>query len=340
MCFLILSDGISFVRTLTRNVLSLWDEVSSPSQADSSLFSQSEVGSASCDMSKHSDKVYANFSFRDTITKSKSRKRLTFVKKDEKATSHEFKEREDLPSADVNKLSTPGRINRYGTGLAGPVYVPSFMKNYTFPVYMHFRSIESRLSSMIEALNITSTHPKDNKNDDTVALKFVNRNNNSYKCLSDRTAFDHKTPKSDETSTLEFENDIKFLSSVPNKTSTPIKNYPQTLPQQSCPPINQTNSHKEQTENTLRINWPHQSPAKTFGKFQRHSFGFFYGSHGMDRLRDYWTAAKIVNCTPPGKNVEQFPSVPYFQKEPENRLIFSSEDEEAVYYLITKYLND
>ena len=313
------------MRTLTRNVLSLWDEVTSPSCSDNTLFSQSASGTESCDVPNHPDIVdkvctaCATFPVRDHSSKSK--KRLWFGERNKKHILENSK-------TDASKSS---HSERRGSGILTLVHVSPLLKNTTFPLFNPISHFESKLSSLIKALSLTGTHINETQTSDTTALRLVNRNNNSFKCLQEVLDPDGPTTQLVESCTKEFDNDIKFLSSVPNKTSTPIKCHSRNC---ADSPARIAHTCDKSIENEPKTYTLQASSTSTNSnrKFPKWRYGFFFGN--QDRIQHH------VNCSTEDNVVDNVSLMQPTREEQEQKLVFASEDEEAVYYLMTKYLNE
>ena len=311
------------MKTLTRNVISLWDEVSTPCQDNTSLFSQSEELLSSGD-----PKVLRITSIEDSTTKGfrrarcakkKTQKRLLFDEDENnaKTTRESMSEMlafdRDFPfnaiSNRLNKTYGAASCKRQGFRIKN-LFLNTGIKNYTFPLYIPVKTSDVGLSSMIRALNVSV------KWNNTIS-SFEDRNNNSFLRFTDRT--DPCTQWKEDTQ--EFEKDIHFLSTVPNKTSTPIKDDCSKLEPKECP--------RQQT---------------FVGTYARLAEGltqiFTSKSDAIPALRYYGTSptSKEIQYLPPVLSSEDKGFTLSNQESRTPR--FASEDEEAVYYLITKYLED
>ena len=315
------------MRTLTRNVLSLWDEVTSPSCSENTLFSQSASGTESCDVPNHPDIVNkvctacATFPVRDHSSKSK--KRLWFGERNKKHILENSK-------TDASKSS---HSERRGSGILTLVHVSPLLKNNTFPLFNPISHFESKLSSLIKALSLTGTHINETQKSDTTALRLVNRNNNSFKCLQEVFDPDGQTIQLVESCTREFDNDIKFLSSVPNKTSTPIKCHSRNCADSPARIAHACDKSIENEPKTYTLQASSTS-ANSNRKFPKWRYGFIFGNQQIDRIQHH------VNCSTEDNVVDNVSLIQPTREEQEQKLVFASEDEEAVYYLMTKYLNE
>ncbi|MEW8548119.1 MAG: hypothetical protein AB2693_31840 [Candidatus Thiodiazotropha sp.] len=409
---LFLADGVSFVKTLTRNVLCLWDEVSSPGLGNSSLFSQSGNEAVSRDISNLTD--LTNHDTRSVIeyriAKPKPRKQLVFDKTDKCADRHaglvkkgrgnapnaeDIKYNGLLPYHQMNNLFSPRtlaeRTNRYG-GSVKRLSLILGLKNYTFPLFRPMANFDSSLSSVLKALSLTGPALKSTIKSDQPLLTLQDRNNNSFPCLQENNNPD-RSLKDD---TTEFENDIKFLSTEPNKTSTPIKSVSPNIKQEKS-----ANSYERLAQNFLNSEPAARKNLLVLSRsasVARKNLRFSSSSaiaaqknlltaSGADiATQKSWLTANLqrvfyheklpkpicntvkspapfFHCDfecinnnhqlnhldPPCNLPNQFCEFsPYSNLEPSSSVVFtdrrtpmfSSEDEEAVYYLMTKYLND
>ena len=408
-----IADGISFVQTLTRNVLCLWDEVSSPCQGNSSLFSQSDNEAVSRDISNIADLTnHDSASVPEyRITRPKPRRQLVFDRSDSCTSKHAGtveKDRGKISDHDPSKETGPlsynqalmnnlfsprtlaERTNRYGGGVKR-LYLILGLKNYTFPLFRPVVNFDSSLSSMMKALNLTGVSLKSNVKSDQPLLSLKDCNNNSFQRVPESDSL-KKSVKDD---TIEFEKDIKFLSTEPNKTSTPIKSISPNLKQRkavssyehlaqnflSSEPVARKNlltmsssaSVAEKKlltvscsasatqkkiltvpksafvfqKNLLTANLPrvfHQerlsktisNTVKSRTPFIRRNFECSNDNHHFNfRDQNFKSPKKLCHFS--YNNLEPSSSVAYTDRRTPT---FSSEDEEAVYYLLTKYLND
>ena len=318
------------MKTLTRNVISLWDEISTPRQDNTSLFSQSEELLSSSDPKilhiTSADGSATRSIRRAGSTRRKSQRRLLFDDEENNTKSGVLNVDSSFPfhAISSNKFNksygaAPWRIYRHSSFGLRDLLLPAGLKNYTFPLYVPVKPVDTRVPLLLRALNLSVRWKNSISN-------LQNRNNNSYSFL--RAADSGETNdlctqiKED---TQEFENDINFLSTVANKTSTPIKAV--------CPKI-------QPNEYTI-------GQTTSVGAYARLAEGLtriFTSKSDVVPTLSYcgtYQAMKDIQHLSPFRGSDDTGFTLINKDDQERRTPrFASEDEEAVYYLITKYLED
>ena len=329
---ILIVDGISFVRTLTRNVISLWDDVSTPRHDNSSLFSQPVEYLSSNDpkilleTSVDDDSATRSITSTGSRRRRKSQRRLLFsdgegnnTKADVTTFDSDFpfhvigKTLNKTPKTDVCSM-----YKQYSFGLKD-MFLPTRYKNFTFPLYMPLKASDNKVPLFLRALNLSVRWDNGTSN-------LQNRNNNSYSFLRlADSAENNELSKQIREDTKEFENDIKFLSTVANKTSTPIKAV--------CPKEAESNEYAGQV--------------KSLGSYARLAEGLnriFTSNFEVTPALQYcetYKSMRGVQHLSPFQSPEDS-GITSASQDNQERMTprFASEDEEAVYYLITKYLQD
>ena len=332
---ILIVDGISFVRTLTRNVISLWDDVSTPRHDYSSLFSQPVEYLSSNDPkilleTSVDDDDSATRSITSTVSRRrrKSQRRLLFSDGEGNNTKADVTTFDsDFPFHVIGKTlnKTPktnvcSMYKQYSFGLKD-MLLPTRYKNFTFPLYMPLKASDNRVPLFLRALNLSVRW-------DNATSTLQNRNNNSFTFLRlADSAENNELSTQIKEDTKEFENDINFLSTVANKMSTPIKAF--------CP------KEAEPSE--------YEGQVKSLGSYARLAEGLnriftsnFEVTPALQYCETYKSMRGVQHFSPSPFQSPEDSSLTLASQDNQERMTprFASEDEEAVYYLITKYLQD